>query len=78
MRQTSLLRRALDISLAAWGALIVFRFFAPIFGLERAALSIERAGAHVALLGLCLGLAAADAVFDVRRKRAGSGRVKSR
>ena len=60
-------RRMLDALLAAWGAIVVFGFFAPYAGLP--ASLIDRTGLHVALLGLCLGAAAVDAALDALRIR---------
>ena len=61
------LRRTLDIALAAWGALALGAFFGPYAGLDAA--PIERSGLHVALLGVCLGLAAIEAALEACRAR---------
>jgi hypothetical protein len=65
--QNSLLLKALDLSLAVWGGLVVLRFFAwrvwtPIF-------FIDRMGLNVALLGLCLALAAVHMALSITRLR---------
>jgi hypothetical protein len=54
----------LDWMLAAWGAVVILRFFAQYLGLREPLILIERNGLQVALLGLCLGLAAIDAALD--------------
>ena len=74
MSRTPLLRRTLDLSLAAWGVLVLFRLFvpyfdSPYFDFQYAALAIEKAGLHVAALGICLALAAADAVFGPAERK---------
>jgi len=58
-----LTKRMLDMSLAVWGVLVVARFFDSRLSV------VDRAGLQVALLGLCLSLAAADAALDCFRNR---------
>jgi len=69
MSRTPLLRRTLDVSLAAWGVLVLFRLFGPYFDFQYAALAIEKAGLHVVAVGICLALAAADAVFGPAERK---------
>jgi hypothetical protein len=57
-------RRLLDYLLAAWAAVVLFRFCAPFAGLQSAALSIETSRLHVVILGGCLALAAIEAALD--------------
>ena len=62
--RASLRRRMLDLALAAWGMVVIFRFVASYLSPRSPLLFIERNGLQVALLGLCLGLAAIDAALD--------------
>ena len=64
--QSSLFRHILDLTLAAWGIIVVLRLFAPYIRLETP-FYIERTGLHVTLLGICLGLVAIDAALGGHR-----------
>lgn len=59
-----MLRRLLDVFLAAWAVVVLFRFSAPYVGFQSAALSMEISRLHVMILGGCLALAAIGAALD--------------
>ena len=69
MKRAPVRGRLLGLLLAAWGAIVIVRFFAPYLGMPALALVIESNRLHIVILGVCLTLAAIDAALDAVRSR---------
>jgi hypothetical protein len=65
--QAPLRRRLLDLLLAVWGVIVIVRFSTPYLGIPAPAMAIESSRVHIAVLGVCLALAAIDAALDAVR-----------